>query len=258
MQQCGTQGVGTLNLLDDGLLPYTHINGSVFPAPDATLKALTPTATDPNYGSAIQAFTRANTVDTFDGHAVNFTRKFFGTITPEQGGTSDPNILGLLALEVWGAPTSKPAYDPSNHNFIYQRFQRGIMHFDATCNCTQGLLLADHLKQLVTGENLPGDLAAEAKLSPLLRSVGGTAPNGTSYGNAFVRGAGSATTAAADPALKPLPTPPACRRPVSRPARPGTTSSTCSGYSPPASRAASTTTRWARTATPRRLRSRWP
>ena len=31
MQQCGTQGVGTMNLLDDGLLPYTRMNGSTFP-----------------------------------------------------------------------------------------------------------------------------------------------------------------------------------------------------------------------------------
>ena len=33
MQQCGTQGVGTVNLLDDGLLPYTKMNGSTFPPP---------------------------------------------------------------------------------------------------------------------------------------------------------------------------------------------------------------------------------
>ena len=32
MQQCGSQGVGTLNLLDEGLLPYTRMNGSTFPA----------------------------------------------------------------------------------------------------------------------------------------------------------------------------------------------------------------------------------
>src|SRR5690242_12558217 len=49
MQQCDGQGVGTLNLLDEGLLPYTKINGSTFPAPDAVLKAKTPLATDPNY-----------------------------------------------------------------------------------------------------------------------------------------------------------------------------------------------------------------
>src|SRR5467141_3646178 len=34
VQQCGTQGVGTANLLDEGLLPYTKMNGSTFPASD--------------------------------------------------------------------------------------------------------------------------------------------------------------------------------------------------------------------------------
>ena len=56
MQQCGAQGVGTLNLLDDGLLAYTMINGSTFPAVDTTLKAATPRVTDPNYASAILRF----------------------------------------------------------------------------------------------------------------------------------------------------------------------------------------------------------
>src|SRR5207302_9514720 len=126
------------------------------------------------------------------------------------GGTDDPNLLGLLDLEVWGAPTSLPAYDPANHNFIYQRFQRGIMHYDTTCGCTQGLLLADYLKALLTGQNLPADLAAQAADSPLLRAaMNGKAPAATFFGNAFVKGAGSVTatspTTAQDPALLPLP-----------------------------------------------------
>src|SRR5438445_8064439 len=45
MQQCGTSGVGTMNLLDDGLLPYTHMNGSTFPASDSTLTATAPKVT---------------------------------------------------------------------------------------------------------------------------------------------------------------------------------------------------------------------
>ncbi len=228
MQQCGTQGIGTLNLLDEGLLPYTRINGSTFPAPDSALKTLTPKATDATYGSAIQDFVRGNTVDIFDGEPVNFSKTFFGTIRPELGGTDDPSILGLLDLEIWGAPTSKPAYDPSNRNFIYQRFQRGIMHYDKTCGCTQGLLLADYLKALLTGDNLPADLGDQAAQSPLLRSVTGKAPAGTVFGNAFVKGAGSATagtdatamtgTDAQNPGLLPLPTTPA---PIAPP--PGTT-----------------------------------
>jgi polysaccharide biosynthesis protein PslG len=211
MQQCGTNGVSTMNLLDDGLLPYTHMNGSSFPASDSTLTAATPKVTDPTYASAILDFVRVTAQDSFDGQTVNFKKTFFNTITPEIAGTDDPNILGLLDLEIWGAPTSKPAYDPTNRNFIYQRFQRGIMHYDKTCGCTQGLLLADYLKALMTGDNLPPDLAAQAADSPLLRAAtsAGTAPFGTTFGNAFVKGNGSVTADTLSPAMLPLPTAPA-------------------------------------------------
>jgi hypothetical protein len=210
MQQCGTNGVGTMNLLDDGLLPYTHMNGSSFPPSDGTLTAATPKVSDPNYASGILDFVRVTAQDTFDGQTVNFKKTFFNTITPQIAGTDDPNILGLLDLEIWGAPTSNPAYDPSNHNFIYQRFQRGIMHYDKTCGCTQGLLLADYLKALITGENLPPDLAEQAAKSPLLRSatVGGTLPFGTTFGNTFVNGSGSVTADTQNPALLPPTTSP--------------------------------------------------
>ena len=170
MQRCAS-GVGTLNLLDDGLLPYTAFNGSVVPAPDPNLKNATPRADDPAYGSAIVDFVATNAPDSFDGEPVNFRTTFFNSISPAQAGTSDPNIIGLLDLELWGAPTSRPAHDPSNGNFIYQRFQRGIMHYDKACGCTRGLLLADYLKALITGQNLPGDLAGQAGGGPLLQSA---------------------------------------------------------------------------------------
>src|SRR5262249_3674166 len=163
MQQCGTQsGVGTLNLLDEGLLPYTKMNGSTFPAPDTTLKNQTPKVSDTNYATAILDFVRQNAPDTFEGEPVNFGTTFFGSISLELAGTNDANLIGLLDLEIWGAPTSQPARDPTNSNFIYQRFQRGIMHYDKGCGCTQGLLLADYLKAILTGQNLPADLAAQA------------------------------------------------------------------------------------------------
>ena len=180
MQQCGTQGVGTLNLLDDGLLPYTTINGSTFPAVDADAQDASRRAvTDPNYASAILEFVARQRAGHLRGPAGQLpARRSTARSRPSVAGTSDPDILGLLALEVWGAPTSKPAYDPSNRNFIYQRFQRGIMHYDKACGCTQGLLLADYLKALITGENLPADLATQAASSPLLRAAtpSGTAP----------------------------------------------------------------------------------
>ncbi|HEX2986821.1 MAG TPA: hypothetical protein VHS06_01430, partial [Chloroflexota bacterium] len=82
------------------------------------------------------------------------------------GGGSD-GLLALINLEIWGLPTSKPTMDPANSNFVYLRFQRGIMHFDRTTGLTQGILLADYMKSLITGQNLPGDLAAEANTSAL-------------------------------------------------------------------------------------------
>ncbi len=76
-----------------------------------------------------------------------------------------------MALELWGFPTSQPARDPNNHNFIYQRFQRGILHYDATSGVTRGILLGDAFKSVLTGQNLPTDTAQELRHSPFLMAV---------------------------------------------------------------------------------------
>ena len=71
------------------------------------------------------------------------------------------------------------------------------MHYDKSCGCTQGLLLADYVKALLTGQNLPPDLADQAKSSKLLYQFKpGAAPSlarpadlpGTDLTNAFRRG----------------------------------------------------------------------
>jgi hypothetical protein len=53
--------------------------------------------------------------------------------------------------------------DPNNSNFVYQRFQRGIMHHDASTGVTRGILLADYLKSVLTAQNLPDDLREQAR-----------------------------------------------------------------------------------------------
>ena len=58
---------------------------------------------------------------------MNFFRTFSTTVTyadafPNRDGPE--SLLPLLNLELWGAPTSEPARDPKNNNFVYQRFQR--------------------------------------------------------------------------------------------------------------------------------------
>ena len=158
-------GVQTLNLLDPALMPFTLINGSTFPAPDPAIEAATPPVSDPNYDADIQAFVQTNAPDTFAGLPVNFGTTFFTTVTAQDAPGAPASLLPGFDLQIWGAPTSQPAFDPNNHQFVYQRFQRGIMMFDQSCNCTQGLLLADFFKSILTGSNLPADLQQEAQNS---------------------------------------------------------------------------------------------
>ncbi len=180
MQQNPDGSVATMNILDAGLMPYTRINFSTFPAPDAGITGSTPSPNDPDYGSKIVDFIRQQAPNTFDGQQVNFFQTFSTTVKYEDAypnGDGPTSVVPLLNLELWGAPTSQPAYDPGNHNFIYQRFQRGVMHYDATCQCTQGLLLADYLKSIMTGKNLPPDLDAQAQGSRFYRQYDSSKAN---------------------------------------------------------------------------------
>jgi len=165
MQLWPDGSVHTLNLLDAGLLPFTNINGSTFPAPDPSVINSTPTPNDPDYATKIVQFVQQQAPDTFQGEQVNFGTTFNTTVAQSDSPDTPSGLLPLFDLDVWGAPTSHPAIDPNNHNFIYQRFQRGIMHYDKGCGCTQGLLLADYLKSVITGQNLPPDLAAQVQTS---------------------------------------------------------------------------------------------
>jgi virginiamycin B lyase len=166
IMQIGPSGTAqTMNILDPGLMPYTKINGSTFPGPDSNLAAAAPQAGLADYGTRVQDFVRSYSPDQVEGLNVNFYKTFTNTVTlqdafPQGGGNA--GLLPLLNLELWGVPTSQPSRDPANSNFVYLRFQRGIMHFDATTGVTQGLLLADYLKAIMTGKNLPGDLDAQA------------------------------------------------------------------------------------------------
>ena len=115
IQVCPGSGAALINMLDPEIFPYTQVNGSTFPAADNTMKANTPPVSSPTYSTDISSFVQANVPDTFSGQPVNFQQTF--------------NTLG--GLTIWGAPISNPQPDPSNGNFIYQRFQRGVMHYTA-------------------------------------------------------------------------------------------------------------------------------
>lgn len=175
MQLAPDGSVRLLNLLDEGLMPVTSINFAQFPAIDHALVATLPPVGAPDYGERIAAAVRANVPDQFEGLPVNFWQAFTAPIRPAGAG---PDTLALLNLEVWGAPTSPPTFDPNNRAFVYQRFQRGVLHFDASTGTTAGLLLGDWFKAVLTGDGLPLDLEQQMQGSPLLRQYDNNAPRG--------------------------------------------------------------------------------
>lgn len=169
MQQRADGSVTLLNLLDPGILPYTRFNGSTFPAVDPAITATAPTADDPTYAKDAVAFVAAHAPDTVSGTPVHFNATFLSAVSATDAfgsGPANPALLPLLDLEIWGFPTSVPTADPANANFIYQRFQRGVMQYDGSTGLTQGILLADYLKAILTGQTMPPDLALEAAGSP--------------------------------------------------------------------------------------------
>lgn len=164
MQQCGTNAVQTMNLLDPDLMPYNQINFSNFPSHDPAIAGSAPGPDTPGYGSAVLSHVQRVAPDVLQSASVNFFRTFVSTV-PGTNMVTDPNFAALVNLQIWGFPTSGPMPDPNNRSFIYQRFQRGIMHFDGTNGSTRGILLADWFKTIITGRNLPVDLASQAQAS---------------------------------------------------------------------------------------------
>jgi hypothetical protein len=159
--------VQVMQLTDPGLLPYTHLNGLTLPAADPAVAFVAPSPDQPNYPARLQVFLQSTVPDSWNGQRV----QFWSTYTAAGGS------------DIWGLPTSAPAADPNNPNFVYQRFQNGILLYDASAGTTQALPLGEYLKDLLSGQNLPTDLASQAAGSPLLRAGG---LSSTDLTNAFV------------------------------------------------------------------------
>ena len=179
--QVGPDGPRLLNLLDPELMPYTTINTSTFPPFDPNLAAEAPSVGSPGYATQIIEFVRQHAPDEFAGQRVRFFEAFASQVdlpTAFPNGGGDPALLPGLNLELAGSVTSRPFTDPNNASFIYQRFQRVILHYDAACDCTEPILLADYFKAILTGRDLPPDLAEQAQGSRFFAQYDNTAPNG--------------------------------------------------------------------------------
>ena len=181
IMQLGPEGPRLMNLLDPGLMPYNQINTSTFPPYEEGLAQQAPQVGSANYDTRIVEFIRQNAPESFNNAPVKFFSTFVNQVdlaTAFPAGNGNPSLVGLLNLELAGSVTSKPMVDPRNGGFIYQRFQRVILHYDAVCNCTQPILLGDWFKAILTGQNLPRDLAEQSHNSPFYLQYNNTAANG--------------------------------------------------------------------------------
>jgi hypothetical protein len=180
VMQMGPSGPRLLNLFDQGLFPFTNINGSTFPAPDPSIQGAAPQPTSATYGTDIITFIQQNAPNSVNAKPTNFYNTFASQVPlaaafPNGG---DTTLLPGFDLEMWGSVTSRPSVDPANTNFIYLRFQRGIMMFDGSTNLTQGVLLADYFKAVITGNNIPADLDLQARGNSFYKQYNNAQPNG--------------------------------------------------------------------------------
>ena len=101
------------------------LDGLTIPAADPSLVFVAPTPDQPNYDARLQAFLDVTVPDTWAGMPVQFLSTF-----SEAGG-----------VDVLGVPTSAPKADPNNPNFVYQRFQNGVLFYNAADDSTSVLPL---------------------------------------------------------------------------------------------------------------------
>lgn len=97
------------------------VNGLTFPSSDPVLALVAPHADQPDYAARVKVFLQATVPEEWNDQPVGFLSAY----TTVDG----QDVLGL--------PTSRPAADPNNPDFVYQRFQGGVLFFNATDGTTQ-------------------------------------------------------------------------------------------------------------------------
>jgi hypothetical protein len=171
--------VSTANILDPDILPLSRIDGLNLPPADPELLGSAPVPGAEDYTTQALAFINVYVPDEWNGLQVNFLSTFLNTVNcADAFGAEpcDPALLPAFALELWGVPTSLPTTDPLNSEFVYQRFQKGIMHFSRATGFTQGLLIGDWLKRIMIGVDLSPDIGVDVRHSRFFAQYAPTRP----------------------------------------------------------------------------------
>jgi hypothetical protein len=178
--------VAPTNVLTEDFLPITHMDGLILPSIDPDLVGSAPSVSSPDYLSQARSFVSVYVPDVWNDLPVNFQTTYLESVSCADAfgdQPCDPSQLAALAFELWGLPTSQPTADTLNGEFVYQRFERGIMHFSTATGLTQGLLVGDWVKRVLIGLNLSPDLDSAVLRSPLYNQFAPSRPLGLARPN---------------------------------------------------------------------------
>jgi hypothetical protein len=100
------------------------LDGLTVPPADPALVFVEPTPDQPNYSARLDAFLQATVPDTWNGQPVAFL-----------------STLNDTGVDTLGLPTSQPTADPNNPQFVYQRFQNGVLFYNGAEGTTSVLPL---------------------------------------------------------------------------------------------------------------------
>jgi hypothetical protein len=99
------------------------VDGLTLPPQDPALTFIAPSPDQTNYASRLEVFLGATVPDQWHGMPVQLYATY----------------AALGGMDVWGLPTSAPNADPNNPQFVYQRFQNGVLFYNGTEGTTQPL-----------------------------------------------------------------------------------------------------------------------
>ena len=162
--------VGPLSLLEGDLLSLTAVAGRGM-MPDPILLARVPDPGIARYHQLASAYLDSAAPDTWNGEPVRFNSRFRSAVH-----CSDMTVVAACdavaafdaATDLWGLPIGTPFADPRNANYVYLRFQRGVMVYSSAASDTQWLLLGKLFKQILLGTGLPDDALTQIEASPNL------------------------------------------------------------------------------------------
>ena len=162
--------VGPLSVLQGDLLSLTSIAGPGM-LPDPILLARVPDPTLPRYHQLASTYLDSAAPDTWNGKSVQFDSRFRSAVRCSDIASvaaCDAATAFDAATDLWGLPIGDPFADPRNPNYVYLRFQRGVMVYSSAAGDTQWLLLGNLFKQILSGTGLSGDALTQIAATPNL------------------------------------------------------------------------------------------